>query len=516
MTEAAPEFSEDERRTDTLYRAGPEIWVPPADGSWSEFIDGINARLLEAREAEEKAARAARRQQSGPPVPANDNIEQRDAPVEGLPADLCYPPGFVGDMARFIVSASRFPSPPLALASSLALTAALAGRRYKGPTGLRTNVYIVGLAESGMGKDLTLRAPRIVAGAGPNGARIAETFLDADPASPEGLAGRLRKHPSVLASIDEFGKWLAERTSRSAPTHKAGIISAMMRLTGAASGAWAGAEKSAGKDATVLAPCFSIHGVTTPSTFWAALGAGNISEGLLGRLVVIDGGSRLPVKVRRPADIEDVPLALQQQVKDLAGTSGGTGFCAAFATGVTPPSMVMAVPYGEGAEEVFEAFDDAIRAEGPRTDPDMRPVLMRVAENAGRLALIVAVGSNPGEPVITTEIQEWANAVASHSYRTMLRGAADNIADGERQSQYLRVRFMIGRRGAEGLSRRDIIKSLRGSIDTRTLDDIFRQIQESGDAVYGEARVRSGQVARRWWVQEHAPEGLRTVAGTSG
>ncbi|MDU0343693.1 hypothetical protein [Bosea rubneri] len=239
--------------------------------------------------------------------PANDNIPMPEASADGLPAELCYPPGFVGDMARFIVSASRFPSPPLAMVSALALTAALAGRRYKGPTGLRTNIYLVGLAESGMGKDLTLRAPRIVAGAGPNGAKIAETFLDADPASPEGLAARLRKHPSVLASIDEFGKWLAERTSRNAATHKAGIVSAMMRLTGAASGAWAGAEKSAGKDATVLAPCFSIHGVTTPSTFWAALGAGNISEGLLGRLIVIDGGTRLPAKVRRPADIEDVP-----------------------------------------------------------------------------------------------------------------------------------------------------------------------------------------------------------------
>lgn len=437
--------------------------------------------------------------------PDNDNAD----PANGLPEHLCYPPGFVGDMARFIVSASRFPSPPLAMVSAIALTAALAGRRYKGPTGLRTNVYVVGLAESGMGKDLTLRAPRIVAGAGPNGAKIAETFLDADPASPEGLAGRLRKHPSVLASIDEFGKWLSERTGRHAPIHKAGIVSAMMRLTGAASGAWAGAEKSAGKDATVISPCFSIHGVTTPSTFWAALGAGNISEGLLGRLIVVDGGTRLPAKVRRPADIEDVPRDLQEQVADIAGQSGGTRFSAAFATGVTAPASVMAVPFGDGAEELFEAFDDAIRAEAPRTDPDMRPVLMRVAENAGRLALIVAVGVNPGEPVITTEIQSWANAVADHGYRTMLRGAADNIADSERQSQYLRVRNMITRRGADGLSRRDVIKNLRGSIDTRIVEDIFRQLLESGDCVHGEARVKSGQVARRWWGHEHAPEGLR-------
>lgn len=440
--------------------------------------------------------------------PANDNAPMAETASGGLPAELCYPPGFVGEMARFVVSASRFPSPPLALASALALTAALAGRRYKGPTGLRTNIYLVGLAESGMGKDLTLRAPRIVAGSGPSGAKIAETFLDADPASPEGLAARLRKHPSVLASIDEFGKWLAERTSRNAPTHKAGIVSAMMRLTGAASGAWAGAEKSAGKDATVLAPCFSIHGVTTPSTFWAALGAGNISEGLLGRLIVIDGGSSLPAKVRRPADIEAVPRALQDQVKELAGSSGGTSFCSVYATGSTPPSMVMAVPYADDAEEVFESFDDRIRAEAPRTDPAFRPVLMRVAENAGRLALIVAVGCNPGEPVITVEIQQWANAVAEESYRTMVRGASDNIADNDRQAHYLRVRNMINRKAKEGLAQGKLVSNLRGSIDSRVLDDILGQLFESSDCIFGEARTGSGQASRRWWSTEHRPEGF--------
>ncbi|MGO4666584.1 DUF3987 domain-containing protein [Bosea sp. 2RAB26] len=442
------------------------------------------------------------------PEAANDNIELPAEPSDGLPAHLCYPPGAVGDFARFIVSASRFPSPPLALCASLALTAVLAGRRYKGPTGLRTNVYLVGLAESGMGKDITLRAPRIIAGAGSDGAGIANKFLDADPASPEGLAMRLREDPSVLAAIDEFGKWLSERTSRTAAAHKAGIVSAMMRLTGAASGAWGGAEKAAGKQATIHAPCFSIHGVTTPSTFWAALGAGNISEGLLGRLIVIDAGTRLPTKVRRPADTEDVPVALTAHVKALAGKEGGRSFCAAYSTGENPPSMVAAVPYGDDAEDEFEGFDDRIRAEAPSTDPAFRPVLMRVAENAGRLALIVAVGCNPGEPVITVEIQRWANDVAEASYRTMVRGAADNIADNDRQASYLRVRSMIARRRREGLAQGKLVSNLRGSIDSRMLDDILGQLFESGDCIYGEARAGSGQATRRWWATEHRPEGF--------
>lgn len=133
---------------------------------------------------------------------------------------------------------------------------------------------------------------------------------------------------------------------------------------------------------------------------------------------------------------------------------------------------------------------------------------MRVAENAGRLALIVAVGVNPGEPVITTEIQAWANKVADASYRTMLAGARDNIADGERQAQYLKVRNMIARRAGDGLAQGKLIAQLRGGIDSKTLGDILGQFIESDECVYGEARVLSGQVARRWWTTANRPEGL--------
>lgn len=73
MTEAAPELTDDDRRTDTPYRPGPLIVcaddADPAKHPWLAVWRKTNARLLEAKDAEDKAARAARRQ----PTPANDN-----------------------------------------------------------------------------------------------------------------------------------------------------------------------------------------------------------------------------------------------------------------------------------------------------------------------------------------------------------------------------------------------------------------------------------------------------------
>ncbi|MFD2675992.1 bifunctional DNA primase/polymerase [Camelimonas lactis] len=452
------------------------------------------------------------------PVPANDDDEDaepvyiEDAPVAGLPVSLCYPPGAVGDFARFITDVARFPSPPLALAGALALTAALIGRRYKGPTGLRSNVYLVGLADSGHGKDITLRAPVAIAGSTPAGDRVIDKFFIDDLASVQGLATRLRKDPAGVLQIDEFGKWLGAITSRKAPPHKETLALAVLQLTGAASGTWGGAERAAGNMARVHNPCVSIHGVTTPSTFWAALSGGNISEGLLGRLIVIDAGNAPPAKVRRPAaSLDEIPPALIEHVEALIGGNIGGNLFGLNASGERKPAAVLTAAYGPGVEDLFESFDDRIRAEHKKTDAELRPLLTRVGENAARLALIVSVGCSPGDPVITAEIQTWANAVAEASYRTIAAGAADNVADNDRQQDYLRIRNYITKKGAEGITTRMLIKQVKGRIERRQLDDILDLLQTAGEVVYGEAVASSGQKRVRWWAADHRPEVVKQV-----
>lgn len=452
------------------------------------------------------------------PVAANDDDPSaelstiEDAPIEGLPVHHCYPPGAVGDFARFIVDAARFPSPPLALAGALALTAALVGRRYKGPTGLRSNIYLVGLADSGHGKDITLRAPVAIAGSTQAGERVVDKFFIDDLASVQGLATRLRKDPAGVLQIDEFGKWLGAITSRKAPPHKEAIASAVLQLTGAATGSWGGAEKAAGNLARVHHPCVSIHGVSTPGTFWAALSGGNISEGLLGRLVVIDAGNLPPKKVRRPsASTDDVPAALAAHVEALIGGSIGGNLFGLTINGEQRPQAIIAAQYAQGVEDLFEGFDDRMRAEAFRTDPQLRPLLTRVGENAARLALIVAVGCDPAEPIITAEIQRWANDVAEASYRTIAAGAADNVADNDRQMEYLRIRSFITRKGADGIAHKFVVKHARGRLEKRQLDDMLELMAQAGEVVFGETLADSGQKLRRWWGAEHRPEVLKAM-----
>lgn len=451
------------------------------------------------------------------PPAANDNLddlgEVPPCPREqasGLLEALCYPPGAVGEFARWISSCSRFPSPHLALVSALALTAGLIGRRYKGPTGLRSNLYVVGLAESGFGKDVTIRAAEALADSTSDGAKVSQHIFADKLRSLPGLAGRLRKSPSCISVIDEFGKFLALHTGRNVAPHREEITTALMELTGAPQGSWGGQEKAAGTIARIIQPCLTIHGISTPSTFWGALSSGNIEEGLLGRLVVIDAGGTEPRKVRKPTgNLEDVPSDLAGRVADLLGGVGskfGKGTFHALAADPTErPWPVITAEYGAGVEEMFESFDDRIRAMRGSLDPQYRPILNRVGENAARLALIVAVGCDHRSPTITQDIQQWANDVAEASFYNLLHGARENIADNERSAEYLKVSRMIARAEAAGMTRGIVERRLRGSIDKRRLDDIFAGLQMAGEIRFGRVTSDSGQTKARWWAAAHFP-----------
>ena len=289
----------------------------------------------------------------------------------------------------------------------------------------------------------------------------------------------------------------------------------MMELTGAPQGSWGGQEKAGGNIPRIVQPCLTVHGISTPTTFWGALSSGNITEGLLGRLVVIDAGDEEPRKVRAPSgSIDSVPDEIAERVTSLlggGGVYGGGAFYALNAKSDEKPWPLITAEFAPGVDDLFEDFDDRIRGMRAALDPQFRPILNRVGENAARLALIVAVGVNPKEPVISSEIQAWANAVAESSFYTIVRGAKNHIADNDRSAEYLRVRNMIARAGADGLTRGVVERRLRGAIDKRRMDDIFLTLQAAGEIKHGRIVLDSGQARLRYWAASSIPDGMEPI-----
>ena len=61
-------------------------------------------------------------------------------------------PGFLNEVKDFTLSAAHSPNPVLAFMGALGLLAHLSGRSHSDTHGTRTNLYLVALGETGIGK----------------------------------------------------------------------------------------------------------------------------------------------------------------------------------------------------------------------------------------------------------------------------------------------------------------------------------------------------------------------------
>ncbi len=168
-----------------------------------------------------------------------EQSEGDEEPTATSPSTLVIPDGLVGDLTDYMLSTARRPQPLLSLGASLCAIGALMGRQYRTESNLRSNLYVVGIADSGSGKN---HAREI----------INEVFFEAGLAhhlggnkiaSGAGLLTALHRQPAILFQIDEFGMFLAAAADRRrSPRHITEILDNMTELYTAAGGVFLGAE----------------------------------------------------------------------------------------------------------------------------------------------------------------------------------------------------------------------------------------------------------------------------------
>lgn len=205
------------------------------------------------------------------------------------------PPGFLGDLAQFILDAAPRPVPEIALAGAIGLMAGIVGRSYNvsnPPTGL--NQYVLVLAPTGTGKEA------IASGY----SALMKSIRSAVPASVDFIGpGEMASHQAVIkymaggptsfvSLVGEFGIYLQQMVGPKAPPHLTGLRRFLLDAFGK-SGAYGEIRPSiySDKDKNTVAiqsPALSIVGESTPEKFYEGLHEGLISEGLLPRFTMIE------------------------------------------------------------------------------------------------------------------------------------------------------------------------------------------------------------------------------------
>ncbi len=311
--------------------------------------------------------------------------------ARGITSSDTKVPGLVGQITDWIEASARRPSRPLALAAALAVVGALAGRRYAGPTGSATHLYILSLAPTGAGKqhpqDCAIRLLKAV-----NRDRYAgpPSFM-----SMSALIRFLQREPVALCCMDEFGAFLKRVNSRKASSHERGISEVLRNVWGLSFQPYVTPEWASARSEKVGSVSLSILGSSTPDELIAALSGDDVSNGFLNRFIAIDGGERAPERAPS-ADARVVPPELAKELSRIPLNVIGSG---------DDPEPEIVPWRNADAEAIYQGLvEECLRRidQGPEGN-----YFARTAEIAIRLATIVEIGCR-AVPSVGADVMRWA------------------------------------------------------------------------------------------------------------
>jgi hypothetical protein len=481
-------FKPDRIGAGTIYHLAMERgWQPEPDlrldGSMPEGgghpAAGLLSRLGEApgsedREMEEQAV-------SVPPPPPLSQLD-----------------GALAMMIEHILASAIRPQPWLAVGASLTALGTLMGRKVRTDSDLRSNLYVIGLAESGGGKDHARKAIKeMFAQAG-----FASHLGGERIASGAGLISALTRQPASLFQIDEFGKFMANVVDKHrAPKHLSEIWDLFTELATSAATTFMGAEYADQKERPrqdIIQPCACVHGVTAPGPFWESLSTGSLQDGSLARFLVFRSEDDIPDRNRTPRSLRDVPQPLLDALKAIANAgSSNRGNLAQTGSATIVPAPLL-VEMDPPALAVFDDLDLEMTArQRAAVGTEQGAVLARVWENAAKVALIKAVSANPYAPVIREPDALWARELVAHCIGTLLLQSERHLADTRTEKHHKKVLEIVRAAGGKGIRRRDLTRKTQ-FLDLRVRQEVLQTLIESEQiiSVSTQTKGRSADVYR--------------------
>ena len=353
-----------------------------------------------------------------PPAPAPQASETETKDPGELPERLLHVPGFIDEYVACAMASAPRPNRVISFCSALAFLSYAAGRKIVSDRNTLPNIYLVALANSGVGKDhprkvaMTLAVETGIAGG------LAEDFK-----SGSGLEDALFLKPSILFQRDEIDtlfKILKMAKEENAET----LMGRLLNIYGSSNGSiklrnlsMARAEllrmkkdmqaNGREEDAAplVLNPYLTVFGTAVPQFFFEALDRRMLANGMVARCLILDAGRRGP---RQRSAFITIPESLKEAVRtirDYHGEDEGN------LAGVTRPSMRL-LTATDGANRMLDEIDerhDALYNEcAERRDLVPMAFWARATEKVIKLAMLYAISSNVKDPVITEEGVAWA------------------------------------------------------------------------------------------------------------
>ncbi|MEQ9616641.1 MAG: bifunctional DNA primase/polymerase [Phycisphaerales bacterium] len=375
-------------------------------------------------------------------------------------------PGFVAEVMEHNLATATRPQPVLALAGALCLQAVLAARKVRDERGNRTNLYCIGVAPSGAGKDHARKVNKNILFA----AGLVEHEGSEDLASDAGLVTAVEAEPAILFQIDEFGRFLRTIGDPKKAPHLFNVLTVLMKLFSSADTVFRGkayADKKRNK--VIDQPCVCVYGTTVPEHFFESLTAESLADGFVARMLVFETPPEPPPRQRSPQ------RAVPEPILEAARWWGDFKPGGNLRSEHPEPHIVPTTPEGAAV------FDCLARLVDERLSDDSdvaRAMWARAEEKACRLALVYACSANRKHPSIDEAAATWACDLSEYLTRRMLHVCHEWVAEGQFDARQKRV-LRIVRRADGTISRTDLCRKTQW-LTQRERQEVVNNLLETG------------------------------------
>ena len=434
--------------------------------------------------------------QAGNPISLEPVSGDSLPPPKPLPTGWDQVGGVIADMMALMGVTAKRPQPVLALGASLCAIGALMGRKYRTESNTRSNLYVVGIAESGAGKNHS----RVVINELFRKANLLQYLGGNKIASGSGLLTAIQRQPAILFQLDEFGMFLSAAADRKrSPRYVCEILDLMTELYTTAGTTYFGVEYASTQHnnahRAIHQPCACIYGTTTPLHFWQALQASNVADGSLARFLIMESEDDFPDSnevfgvIDPPQDLIDRLILIHQGGGMLSGNLADIG---AVDEVLVDPRVVPMTPQAKAA---FKQLDQELVGQ-LRTSrgTGYSSILARIEENATKLALIRAVSRDPVDPQIEGHDAEWGIMLSRHCAELTIREASARVSENLVESHHKRAMQILRDAGQAGMSRSEFTRRTQ-FMDHRQRDGVLRTLAEARliDTVMLQSKGRPAQ-----------------------
>lgn len=462
-------------------------WVPAADLQ-------LNGQIV--MNGHHPARELLEALQAGNPITLEPVSGDSLPPPKPLPAGWDQVGGVIADMMALMGATAKRPQPVLALGASLCAIGALMGRKYRTESNTRSNLYVVGIAESGAGKNHS----RVVINELFRKANLLQYLGGNKIASGSGLLTAIQRQPAILFQLDEFGMFLSAAADRKrSPRYVCEILDLMTELYTTAGTTYFGVEYASTQHnnahRAIHQPCACIYGTTTPLHFWQALQASNVADGSLARFLIMESEDDFPDSnevfgvIDPPQDLIDRLILIHQGGGKLSGNLADIG---AVDEVLVDPRVVPMTPQAKAA---FKLLDQELVGQ-LRTSrgTGYSSILARIEENATKLALIRAVSRDPVDPQIEDHDADWGIMLSRHCAELTIREASARVSENLVESHHKRAMQILRDAGQAGMSRSEFTRRTQ-FMDHRQRDGVLRTLAEARliDTVMLQSKGRPAQ-----------------------